>query len=99
MSKVRLMNLYFILKLLALANIYKLYDNKHLLQNYCFLLPPSLFYFLDGFLYFSHLLYLFYPSYSFHPLHLAKSSQIVFSHFWHQELQCYSVDASESLKF
>ncbi len=94
-SKVRWTNLYLILKPLVFASTGKLYDNSHLPQNRCFLLPTGLPYFRASP---SHLFYFLHPSYPPHLLHPSNYSHIVLSHSWNQGMKHHSVDVPGRLE-
>lgn len=86
-----LINSYLIWKILAFANTTcKLYNDKHLFQNHCFLLLRSLLYFFDNF---------FCPSNTFHPFYLFELSYIVLLYFLNQRVQCHNIDAPKNLWF
>ena len=98
LSRVRLTNRFLILKLLVFDSISKLYDNRHLPENRCFLLPSSLFYFCDGLLHSSHSFYSLHLSYCSHSLHLSDPLHIVLFYFWDQRVQHYGVYIPRNLE-
>lgn len=79
-SKIRLSNLYFIIKLLFLANIHKLYDDRYLPQNRCLLLLSILSYFSNSLFQFFYPFYFLYPSYFFYLFYPFDTSHIVLSY-------------------
>ena len=97
-SRVHLTNRYLILKLLVLDSNSKLYDDRHLSQNRCFLLPPGLPYFRDGLLHLSHPFHSLHPSYLSHLLHPSDPPHIMLSHSWDQGVQYHGVYTPESLE-
>lgn len=97
-SKVRSKNQYLMLKPLFLNSTSKLYDDRHLPQNRCFLLSPNLPYLRDGFLHPSHDFHSIHLSYCSHLPHHSDPFHIAFSHFWDQEIQHYDIYTSGSLK-
>ena len=99
MSRVRLTNQFPILKPLVFDSTGKLYDDKHLPQNHCFLLPLGLPSFRNGLLHPSHPFHFLHPSYLSHHLYLSDLPHIVLSHSWDQRVQYHGVYIPRSLEF
>ena len=77
------------LETINLSGFYKLYIDRHLPQNHCFLLQLGLFYLLNNLLSFSSpsiILQLFHPFYN------------VLFYLWDQKVQCYDIDVPGSLQ-